>query len=127
MLARQRPGSGEAPHPKGQLRSPVLAIVIEKIESDAAQVLTLDDLASEAGLSRFHFVRAFRRTTGLAPHRYLLARRMDLAKNRVLNTRLPIADIAASIGFENLHHFRRQFQAELAVLPGEMRGAGLAC
>ena len=95
VLARQRPGSGEVPHPKGQLRSPVLAIVIEKIESDAAQVLTLDDLASEAGLSPFHFVRAFRRTTGLAPHRYLLARRMDLAKNRVLNTRLLIADIAA--------------------------------
>ncbi|MCQ4633563.1 AraC family transcriptional regulator [Shinella sp. CPCC 100929] len=123
-LVRHLLGPGKAPHPKGQLRASVLARVVEKIESDVAQVLTLDDLASEAGLSPFHFARAFRRTTGLAPHRYVLARRMDLAKNRILNTRLPITDIAASIGFENPHHFRRQFRAEFGVLPGDMRGAG---
>lgn len=124
ILVRQLLGSKAAPRPKGQLGLPALARVIDKIESDVAQNLTLDELASEAGLSPFHFARAFRTTTGLPPHRYVTARRMDFAKNRILNTRLPVAEIAASIGFENLHHFRRQFRAEFGVLPGDMRGEG---
>ncbi|HTV67107.1 MAG TPA: AraC family transcriptional regulator, partial [Rhizobiaceae bacterium] len=81
ILVRQMLGSKAALRQKGQLGLPALGRVIDKIESDVGQVLTLDDLASEAGLSTFHFARAFRRTTGQPPHRYVMSRRMDYAKN----------------------------------------------
>lgn len=67
VLVRQLLGSAAAPRLKGQLGAPALARVVEKIECEVGQALTLDDLAAAAGMSPFHFARAFRRTTGLPP------------------------------------------------------------
>jgi AraC family transcriptional regulator len=60
---------------------------------------------------------------GLAPHQYVIARRLELAKRLLLTTRLNVAEIAWSIGYENISHFRRLFTGHIGVTPGEIRRA----
>jgi AraC family transcriptional regulator len=60
---------------------------------------------------------------GLAPHQYVIARRIELAKRLLLTTTLTVAEIAWSIGYENIGHFRRLFALHIGVRPGEIRRA----
>lgn len=105
----------------GRLSAKALRRVVDHVEETLADPVTLDDMAAEACLSPFHFARLFRRSTGLSPHRYVLARKMEHAKNRLLTTNIPIAVVAASLGVDNLHHFRRQFRAQFGVQPSDLR------
>jgi len=114
------------PPPAAPLDPRTVARVAEAVEARLGETLTLADLACVAGLSAFHFARSFRAATGLAPHQYVLARRIDLAKRLVLTTAEPVQEIAWSTGFENVSHFRRQFAAEIGVLPGALRAATAA-
>lgn len=109
--------------PVARLDAAGLARVAEAVEARLAETVTLAELAAVARLSPFHFARSFKAATGLAPHQYVLARRIELAKRLVLTTRLPVQEIAWEAGFENLSHFRRQFAAQLGVLPGALRQA----
>ena len=83
--------------------------------------VTLEALAQECGLSRSHFARAFKTTTGLPPHRWLLDRRVERARELLLNSALPIAEIADLCGFADQSHFTRVFTNALGVSPGEWR------
>lgn len=112
------PGGTPAP---GQLSAVAVRRVADCIEAGLTRRLSLAELAQVAGLSVFHFARCFKATTGLAPHQYALARRIELAKRLLMTTRRSVQDVAWSIGFENLSHFRRQFAAQVGVVPGVMR------
>jgi AraC family transcriptional regulator len=83
--------------------------------------VTLEALAQECGLSRSHFARAFKKTTGLPAHRWLLDRRIERARELLLNSGLPIADVADLCGFANQSHLTRVFTNALGVSPGEWR------
>ena len=83
--------------------------------------VTLEVLAQECGLSRSHFARAFKKATGLPPHRWLLDRRIERARELLLNSPLPIADVADLCGFADQSHFTRVFTNALGVSPGEWR------
>ena len=93
------------------------------IEAGLTRRLRLNDLARVAALSPFHFARCFKATTGLAPHQYVLARRIELAKRLIMTTRQSVVEVAWSVGFENISHFRRQFAAQVGVVPGVLRRA----
>lgn len=123
MLARHLLAGGETMARDGRLSPARLKRVIDRMDDGLSQSPTLDDLASEACLSPFHFARSFRRTTGLPPHRYALIRRLERAKQELVNTRRSVEDIATSLGFENLHYFRKQFRSQFGVQPGDLRGA----
>jgi len=101
--------------------SPSLDRLGKYIEENLTRRLTLEDISNLCCLSPFHFARSFRKTTGLAPHQYVLARRMEYCKRLLMTTSLPVQEIAWSAGFENISHFRRQFAAQIGVLPGELR------
>jgi AraC-like DNA-binding protein len=83
--------------------------------------ISLADLANDCGLSASHFSRAFRQSTGLSPHRWLLMRRIDLAKSKLLDRTLPLADVALSCGFADQSHFTRVFTALVGISPGAWR------
>jgi AraC family transcriptional regulator len=83
--------------------------------------ISLEQLAVLTGLSRSHFVRAFRMSTGVPPHRWLLARRVEAAEDLLLNTKLPIAHIAGRCGFADQSHLTRTFSRMRGVSPGEWR------
>ena len=106
-----------------QLSKPTTDRLAEFIEAGLAGPLTLADLARVADLSPFHFARCFKATTGLAPHQYVAARRIELAKRLIIATSQSVQEVAWSVGFENISHFRRQFAAQVGVVPGVLRRA----
>lgn len=110
-------------HRGSRLDAPAMHRVGQYVEGNLTGQITLDTLSGLCGLSPFHFARCFKKTTGLAPHQYVLARRMELCKRLILTTALPVQEIAWSAGFENISHFRRQFAAQIGVLPGVLRQA----
>jgi AraC family transcriptional regulator len=81
----------------------------------------LAELASACGLSRSHFARAFKVTTGASPLQWLMVQRLERAKNLLLNSSLPIDQIAHYCGFTDQSHFTRAFQRMVGVTPGLWR------
>jgi AraC family transcriptional regulator len=83
------------------------------------------DLASACGLSASYFVQAFKKSTGMTPHRWLLRRRVEKAKALLRDRERPPADIALACGFANQSHFTRVFGAVAGCPPGEWRRRSL--
>ncbi|WP_249731073.1 MULTISPECIES: AraC family transcriptional regulator [unclassified Chelatococcus] len=81
----------------------------------------LEELARNCGLSRAHFARAFKATTGLTPMRWLFAQRIERAKSLLLNSALPIDEIAHYCGFADQSHFTRAFSGAVGDTPGAWR------
>jgi AraC-like DNA-binding protein len=84
----------------------------------------LEDVAEACRLSPGHFVRAFRRSTGLPPHRWLLERRVDHSKQMLVGLRQhSLAEIALECGFSDQSHFTRTFARVAGTTPGAWRRA----
>jgi AraC family transcriptional regulator len=93
----------------------------ERLESDLVGRLSLQQVAAEFDLSVSHFSRAFRISTGLPPHQWLLRQRVKAAQQLMTVRDLPLSDIAMSAGFANQSHFTRVFTAVVGVSPGAWR------
>ena len=93
----------------------------ERLESDLGGKLSLQQIAAEFDLSVSHFSRAFRISTGLPPHQWLLQQRVKAAKQLMTVRDLPLSEIAMSAGFANQSHFTRVFSAVVGVSPGAWR------
>ncbi|OAF12889.1 AraC family transcriptional regulator [Bradyrhizobium centrolobii] len=93
----------------------------DRLESDLGGKLSLQAIAAELGLSVSHFSRAFRISTGLPPHQWLLQQRVKAAKQLMSVRDLPLSEIAISAGFANQSHFTRVFSAMVGVSPGAWR------
>jgi AraC family transcriptional regulator len=114
-------GGGRGGPPVGGLDRRTVDRVTEFVDADLAATITLDRMADIAALSPFHFARAFKATTGLAPHRFVTARRIEAAKAALLTSNASVVRIAHQVGFSNVSHFRRVFRRELGVTPGQLR------
>ncbi|MFT3847140.1 MAG: AraC family transcriptional regulator [Propionivibrio sp.] len=90
------------------------------IAERCAESLTLDALAREAGMSRYHFVRAFGRAVGMTPHAWQIDRRIERARS-LLEQGMSLADAALQLGFADQSHFQRAFKQRVAATPGEYR------
>jgi AraC family transcriptional regulator len=97
----------------------------ERLESDLGGKRPLAQIAAEFDLSVSHFSRAFRISTGLPPHQWLLHQRIKAAKQLMIVRRLPLSEIAMSVGFANQNHFTRVFSAMVGVSPGAWRREAL--
>jgi AraC family transcriptional regulator len=93
------------------------------IEAHAEEPPTLSALAKEAGLSRFHFLRAFEDVTGVTPHRYVTRMRLRRAASRVLASPVKILDVALDCGFGDVSNFNRAFRTEFGMSPRAYRRA----
>ena len=98
-----------------------IAEVVRHLESSAVRSLRLEDLARMAGLSRYHFLRAFKSVTGVTPHQWVLRARLRDAAHRLATTRSPVTEIALDAGFADLSNFIRSFAAEYGVSPRKYR------
>ena len=70
-----------------------------------------------------YFSRAFRGTMGVAPHNWLLIRRVEVAKEKLLSTQLSLAEVALACGFADQSHLTRVFTGMVGVSPGAWRRA----
>ena len=84
----------------------------------------LEQLAREAGISRFHFVRLFHRRLRITPHQYLVRLRLDHAKRLLETTDLAIGAVASACGYTHAGRFAAAFHAAFAVRPSRFRRAG---
>jgi AraC-like DNA-binding protein len=80
------------------------------IDRDFAQPLDVPALAHAAHASRAHFVRSFKKAFGETPHRYLLRRRIERAKELLRNTPLSVTEVSLAVGFRSLGSFSTAFR-----------------
>lgn len=97
----------------------------EMILADLPGRQPLVDVAAACGLSADHFARAFRQTTGLTPHAWLLNARVDRAMSLLRRRDEPLAAIAAACGFTNASHFARVFTRYTGLSPSVWRRLNL--
>jgi AraC family transcriptional regulator len=93
----------------------------EMIEANLGGDVSVAVLAQECHMSPAHFARAFRQSTGIAPHRWLVLCRIEAAKDLLYNSTRAIADIARDCGFSDQSHFTRAFTNAVGVSPGAWR------
>lgn len=85
------------------------------------QPLDLATLAAAAGVSKYHFVRAFAETYGETPMRYLTRRRIDRAQDLLRNANLTVTEISSLVGFNSLGSFTSRFTTLVGVSPTRYR------
>lgn len=107
--------------PTGALDGKRLGKVIDFIEASLDRPINLAALSSVSHLSAFHFSRAFKRATGVPPHRYVMIRRLERARHLLACSKTPVNDIAVSLQFQNTSHFRRHFKAWFGHTPAAYR------
>ena len=99
----------------------VLAQVLELIRSRIAGAIEMDDLARTAELSVGHFARAFKRSVGVPPYRYLLNLRIQEAARLICETGRTITEVALDVGFSDLSHFSNTFARHMGETPSGYR------
>jgi len=90
------------------------------IDAARTRVVRSSELEAISGLTRYELARQFRMLLGTSPYRYLLMRRLDLAR-ALLQGERPLADVAAEAGFADQAHFTRVFKAALGLTPARYR------
>jgi AraC family transcriptional regulator len=105
----------------GGLSPKVLLGAIERLRSDSDADVSLAALASDAGLSRFHFCRAFKESTGLSPHAWLRQHRLEQAMNMLRDTDESVVSIAAALGYSSQTAFAAAFRKLTGETPSDWR------
>ncbi|APW37407.1 hypothetical protein RD110_09575 [Rhodoferax koreense] len=83
--------------------------------------VSVADVAEACGLSRSHFIRAFRQSTGQTPHQWLQACRIECARDLLSGSSQSLAEVASACGFADQSHFTRVFAQQVGVPPGQWR------
>jgi transcriptional regulator of acetoin/glycerol metabolism len=119
LATRRQPAS----HPpvRGGLPPGAMRRVREHVELHLSESMDLAELAGVAGLSVYHFARAFKQSTGVAPHHYLVQRRIERAREMLARSELPLSEIALAAGFSDQSHLARLFRQMLGITPGQFR------
>jgi AraC family transcriptional regulator len=107
--------------PRGALSRTAGEHVREYIEAHLDRDLALAELAALVGLSPRHFARLFHAATGQPPHRYVIGRRVERARALLATTDLPLADIAAAVGFADRSHLAAHFRRLVGMAPADFR------
>jgi AraC family transcriptional regulator len=96
-------------------------LVREYVETHLDQDLSMADLARVAGVGVSHFRALFGRSFGLAPHRYVIERRLVRARELIERDAAPLAEVALMAGFSHQSHLARWMRRLEGVTPGELR------
>ena len=105
----------------GGLAPHVLRNLLAWIEEHLDRPLTLADLAQEAALSEYHFARMFRQSMKMAPHQYVMQRRMVKAQELIYCSQMSLTDIAMACGFSTASHFSHRVKSATGLTPSQLR------
>lgn len=103
------------------LTSKQIKTIVEYIQSHLHCELRLYQIASQVGISPYYLAHAFKATTGLSPHQFVLQCRLERSQQLLRNTQLPIAAIAYEVGFSNQSHMTTVFRKMLQTTPNMYR------
>lgn len=116
---RWQPAEGDAPISGllAGLAHPRMADALRRIHEDVARRWTIEDLASEVGMSRAAFAARFTQVLGLPPMAYVLRWRMALAKDMLWHDGLSLAEVAHAIGYQSASAFSTAFSRSVGLSP----------
>lgn len=97
-----------------------LARVVDYVEAHLGDQVSLEDLAAAAGLSRYHFNRAFKAASGESPYQYVLRRRIETAQSLLAKQGSSVEQVAAAVGFRNASYFQKMFKARVGLNPSDV-------
>jgi AraC family transcriptional regulator len=118
VVAPRRPARGS----DGALPQRKLRAVVEYVEEHLDAGPTLEQMAAVAQLSPYHFARQFKAATGLPPHQYIIARRVERAKQLLQEDGdFSLAQVAAHAGFSDQSQLSQHFKRLVGVTPGRFR------
>jgi AraC family transcriptional regulator len=104
--------------PRGSLGLPVLIKIKEYVHAHMSEPIEVNDLASLAGRSPYHFTRIFARSIGMTPYRYVVHLRLQAAIDRI-HSGMSLAEVAADTGFSDQSHLSRWIRRVHGVAPSE--------
>jgi AraC family transcriptional regulator len=107
----------------GGLTARQLKRVKEFVDAQIPNEITISELAAVAGLSQFHFIRAFKESLGVPPYQYVLSERTRRARELLWQRELSIADVALAVGFSDAPQLNRVFRKFVGVTPTAFRRA----
>ena len=116
------PRAQRAPNERDKKR---VAAALRRIELESARKLSLRELAADAAMSQFHFLRVFEQVAGVTPAQYILRTRLRRAAVELRGSVERVATIAGDCGFADLSTFNRQFRRVMGISPNEFRAAGV--
>ena len=129
-LIRQITGTGQRLPERGDgaLPRPKLRTVIEYVMENLERSLTLEQMASVAQLTPYHFARQFKATTRMTPYQYVIERRVERAQQLLrINGELSLAEVAARTGFSDQSQFTSLFKRIVGITPRQFRvSAGIS-
>ena len=96
---------------------------LEWIATEIDRPIYLKELAAAVALSPFHFHREFKRSTGMTPRQYVVEVRIERAKSLLAESSLPLAEMAAQLGFADQSHFTAAFRRRMSMTPRSYRTA----
>ncbi|HLI86491.1 MAG TPA: AraC family transcriptional regulator [Bryobacteraceae bacterium] len=125
-LARHHSARSKPPRarPPQQIAGWRMRRLIEYIEENLGADLSLERMAAEVGISPLYLARAFKTAVGQSPHRYVLERRIERAKEMLRGTDTPIVEVALAAGFSSQSHLSNWFLRQVGVTPGAYRRQG---
>lgn len=101
----------------------VLLGAIEMMESHVEDPVTLTRISEGAGISVRHLERLFARSLGVSPSKYYMRLRLREARGLLIQTEIPLAEVALRCGFHNSSHFARRYRDVYGILPSDERRA----
>jgi transcriptional regulator of acetoin/glycerol metabolism/AraC-like DNA-binding protein len=106
---------------RGGLPPGAMRRVQEYVDTHLSESMDLAELAAVAGLSVYHFARAFKQSAGVTPHHHLVRRRVERAQEMLARSELPLSEIALATGFSDQSHLARHFRLLVGITPGQFR------
>lgn len=106
---------------KKKLRDFYMREAINFIDGNYMRDISVEEIADSSGLNRSYFSRIFKDTFGESPQRFLLKYRMYKASELLKNTKMPVAEVGASVGYDNQLHFSRAFRNIFGISPKNYR------
>jgi AraC family transcriptional regulator len=106
---------------RGGLSPRTVRRIREYIDGHIGQRIRVEELAKLANLSVCYFVRAFKRSTDVTPHEYLIRRRVEFAMNLLSSSDMPLSEVALAAGFVDQSHCARRFRQRVGMSPRDYR------
>lgn len=104
-------------HPKSRISTEEIEQVKKLVLEDLSEKITIDDLSAEIGMSKFHFLREFKKMTGETPYQFVLAIKLEKAKELLNQSDQSITEIALDLGFSDQSHFTKAFSTKYGISP----------
>jgi AraC family transcriptional regulator len=122
-LSQHARAIAEPPKTGARLSPRQIRAVQSYVEEHLERSIALAELAAAAGLSSFHFLRAFKQSLGVTPGQYVVDQRMARARSLLKSSKLSIAEIGISVGFDYSSHFARAFRRAVGTPPSAYRSS----